>query len=914
MAKKRDSQTGDLYKKDIPKMPEGYYSGDKPNPNLRTFVEQHIKERPYDPVNDDYDVPAFTESQSVVNRRDAINDLHIYWSKKPYSAIVPYIRHYTKPGDLVLDPFSGSGGTNLAALMEGRKTIAIDRSPAATFITKNYCTPVNTDEVQKGFEELKNKVKAEIEWLYETRCDRCGGKATTAYTVYSQVFQCPRCLEKIPLSDCVEVDGETAQGKPKKVSACPYCHKKGTLEEISRRAEKFGVVPVLVNYLCLSGCRPVRGERRYNDSNKKKKDHFEIYDIGRLRDIEETQIPYWYPVDRMMNASQDQERWGLLWRPYLTGVNRACDFYTKRSLSALALYRDAIMHIDKEQDRLLFAFSGALWNASIMYREREAGGGPSNGIYYVPPIFREVAVSTLIEQKVQVQLRSADLWAPTDPNLPVIVSTGNAASLDGIPNNSIDYIFTDPPYSWKVQFGESNFLWEAWLQFDTHWHDDEIIVNEVRGKSETDWANMMRQVMAECYRVLKPGRWISLCYHDTSEGTWELLQDIMAEHGYVTEKSKETLFIETGQKAWKQTVADKVTKRDLIINFHKPRPGEAVRVKSRAQYTQTTTFKEEAVNIIREHLERHPGTTKDRIYDEVVSRMVRSGRMEPHDFDELLTQVAEEVRQPVRKNLFENEAPDLFGSHEIGHWYLKETESGAEQADRGLADEVAQLVQQFISRQTAEELKKSQMLFHQLSGRIVDLEAMLAKIGDEDPEKKKSKLRRDLREAQQQLEKLSLQRSEWEQQALHYTYISEFYFPLTPKPRMTLVELLEDYFYMTEEGNWRPPLMEEERTEKQRLRNLAARRKLQRFCRLLTTGDAIPSDLQPNVQTLIEWLRYCKRSGLYEQGKLLYEKGGLNLDNLTEEAMVNVEEDYQVCVRMLARITDKASSQHKRNK
>jgi len=55
------------------------------------------------------------------------------------------------------------------------------------------------------------------------------------------------------------------------------------------------------------------------------------------------------------------------------------------------------------------------------------------------------------------------------------------------------------------------------------------------------------------------------------------------------------------------------------------------------------------------------------------------------------------------------------------------------------------------------------------------------------------------------------------------------------------------------------------------------------------------------VQTLIEWLRYCKRSGLYEQGKLLYEKGGLNLDNLTEEAMVNVEEDYQVCVRMLAR-------------
>jgi hypothetical protein len=110
--------------------------------------------------------------------------------------------------------------------MEGRKAIAIDRSPAATFITKNYCTPVDIDELQKAFEELKRKVKPEIDWLYETKCDRCGGKATTTYTVYSQVFQCPRCLEKVPLFDCIETQGITAQGKPKKINACPHCHKR----------------------------------------------------------------------------------------------------------------------------------------------------------------------------------------------------------------------------------------------------------------------------------------------------------------------------------------------------------------------------------------------------------------------------------------------------------------------------------------------------------------------------------------------------------------------------------------------------------------------------------------------------------------------------------------------------------------
>lgn len=249
MTKKQssNSEQPELFKKNIPQMPEGYYSGDQPNPNLKKFVEEHLKENPYDTENDDYDVPPFNKPIETT-KATAIYNMHTYWSKKPHDAIRQYILHYTKPGDLVLDPFCGSGGTALVALMEGRKAIAIDRSPAATFITKNYCTPVDTDELQKAFEELKEKVKPEIGWLYETKCDRCGGKATTAYTVYSQVFQCSRCLEKIPLFDCIEEEGKTKAGKPKKISACPHCHKNGIVEEISTRGERFGAIPVMVSY------------------------------------------------------------------------------------------------------------------------------------------------------------------------------------------------------------------------------------------------------------------------------------------------------------------------------------------------------------------------------------------------------------------------------------------------------------------------------------------------------------------------------------------------------------------------------------------------------------------------------------------------------------------------------------------
>jgi hypothetical protein len=246
----------------VAKIPEGYYCGDKPNPNLRRFVEENAK--PYDPENDDYDVRAFNKPIETT-KATAIYNMHVYWSKKPHTAIRQYIQHYTKPGEIVLDPFCGSGGTALAALLDGRKAIAIDRSPAATFITKNHCTPVDTDELREAFHQVRQQIQPEIDWLYETRCDRCGAKAMTGYTIYSQVFRCPRCLAKVTQYDCDGDEALTASGKSKTVKVCPICHAKGFTEVISSLSEKFGYMPVKVVYHCESGCKPTRDEREHND-------------------------------------------------------------------------------------------------------------------------------------------------------------------------------------------------------------------------------------------------------------------------------------------------------------------------------------------------------------------------------------------------------------------------------------------------------------------------------------------------------------------------------------------------------------------------------------------------------------------------------------------------------------------------
>ncbi|MBI4318414.1 MAG: hypothetical protein HY675_07980 [Chloroflexi bacterium] len=852
MAKKAENhlQTTFIVSK-AARMPDGCYFGDAPNPNLGPFVEVYLNEHRQNQQGDDYnyDVLAFDEPLTVGNRRDAINDLHIYWSKKPYQAIRKYVRHYTRPGDLVLDPFCGSGTTALAALLEGRQAIAIDRSPAATFITKNYCTPVDAEELRVVFKELEDKVKSEIDWLYETRCDRCGSKATTAYTVYSQVFQCPRCMTKVPLFDCVEVLELTKDNKPQNINVCPHCYSKGHKEPITARHPKLGSQPVLVSYVCQNNCKPVRGQRRYNDEDANKRGYFERYDLNKLSEIEAKDIPHWYPTVRMLNAPEDQVRWGMLWRPYLEGITRVDQFFTKRNLWGLSLLLEAIKTLPNNAAPFLFAFSGALYNASRMYQQRHAGGGPAKGTYYVPPIFREVAVQTLLSEKVRNLERATRLWSPQQEPVPVLISTQSASSYNSIPEDSIDYIFTDPPYSWKVQYGESNFLWEAWLGFDTRWLDDEVIVNEYRGKSENDWMIMMKQAMSECYRVLKPGHWLSLCYHDTSEGTWAFVQDIMAEVGFLSDRSNTAVFIETGQKAWKQIVADKVNKRDLVISFRKPKRGETMSEIVVATNEDQPTFSEEVRANIRDYLTAHPGATKDRIYDEVVSRLVRAGRMEAHNFEELLRQVAEEIREPVRRDLFENEPPNLFGTHEVGKWYLKMTEIEVmDVAESAKEDLAARSVGEFV----AKWLKN-----HREDGGV------------------------------------------------HYSDIFEYYiYAIKDKPRRHLQDWLLDYFYKTPDGTYRPAKDDEEAEEKSRARASGTNRRIKHYIGYLQQGVAVPEKELPSDATLAEWIRNCKRSGLYEQGKLLYERGGLNLDSLSEEAQVNVEEDYETCVRMLSRSND----------
>src|SRR5205807_1854359 len=121
------------------------------------------------------------------------------------------------------------------------------------------------------------------------------------------------------------------------------------------------------------------------------------------------------------------------------------------------------------------------------------------------------------------------------------------------------------------------------------------------------------------------------------------------------------------------------------------------------------------------------------------------------------------------------------------------------------------------------------------------------------------------------------------------------------------IDWLPDYFFKTDGGTWRLPASPEEQQLKENARKGGTNRRIKRFVALLQSGAEIPPRLRPGPATLAEWVRHAKRNGMYQEGKLLYERGGLDASKLSDEAAASVEEDYQTCVRALQRTASPAT-------
>ena len=465
---------------------------------------------------------------------------HSYHTKVPVEGLIQLIEYYTDPGDVVLDPFCGSGQTGVAAVLTGRHAVLSDLSPAAVHIARGYTERVNPVRFkQVASELLVGLAPLELE-LYGVP----GGRIE--YTVWSDVHRCLTCEREILFWDAA-VDHEA--GAVQSTLSCPAGHgpfKKKDLRWL--RSE-----PVQQN-ISVDGQRA----RLVQPVEVAVAEH----------EVDRADSPYWYPAIPW-------ERWREMWRAQheAQAIATSADFFTARNLRALSALWDAIGQVDDDSMRagLRFVFTASVNRASRRYQWHPRR--PTNVLsstMYLASLNYEFNVFSLFRRKLAT---ITDMYRRTwEAPGSCEVHLGSAEQLAWVADSSVDYVFTDPPFGSNIYYGDSSFLWEAWLGEQTDVAAETVVNRRLTpdlGRTTLDdYEKAMSRAMGEISRVMRPGAWASLQFHNSDDAVWSSIQNAVDSAGLRVEAA---VVMDKGQASFKglrhEDKGEKVANFDLVMHL-----------------------------------------------------------------------------------------------------------------------------------------------------------------------------------------------------------------------------------------------------------------------------------------------------------------------------------------------------------
>jgi len=422
-----------------------------------------------------------TEDQAKPNTYTGIYSMHKYWSKKPYNIVRSFIYNYSKENDIVLDPFCGSGISITESIFTRRKAFGIDINPAAIFITRQLLMKASPRELQYQFDQLAKRCRDKINSFYSVKRN-------------DKVFVGTHFLwEDENLKEVWCSNGGNRIGK---IIDTPT-------EEDIKLARSFTYGDNLHHYPC----------RRFFHNPR-------------------------------INAYRESKIYEL---------------FTPRNLMALSFLLNEINQITehKLRDIFRFCFTASVGQASrmvfVVKRRGKTKGefdktqGKEVGSwvigYWVPEESFEINVWNCFEnrwrrilkaKKEQAEIEYTSTEARNFHELrdefcnTLLINDSAINALRSVPDNSIDYIITDPPHGDRIPYLELSMMWNEWLQFDVN-YDDEIVISDSkdRSKGKEEYHRLLNQALSEIERVLKPNHFFSLMFNSLDDDTWvNLIQHI----------------------------------------------------------------------------------------------------------------------------------------------------------------------------------------------------------------------------------------------------------------------------------------------------------------------------------------------------------------------------------------------------
>jgi predicted nucleic acid-binding Zn ribbon protein len=389
-----------------------------------------------------------------------------------------------------------------------------------------------------------------------------GSKQLVAYVVWSDVFFCPECAQEIVFWDAC-VDKTT--GKVSAEVVCPHCRAAHTKRQLSRpffqvhdqatgRVVEFArLQPVAVG---------VAGPDARNVIEREEPELLNYVLSGQDLTGSLGRFP-----DTPLDAGWEMYRHGM-------GKHR---IQTHRQLylprTSVTLERiwalvSGIEDVDLRQ-MLRWVFTSVLFRCSRFNRRLPTGGGsPITGVLFIPSMIRQENPIRLFTRRLAEVLDFRTRSAPGSRK-DVVVQTGDLGHLD-LPENSVDYAFVDPPFGSNIFYADMNFLWESWLGVSTDREREAIVSDRALGdrKSVFDYTRLMTDAFSAVRRALKPGHWMTVEFHNSSNAVWNSISEALQGAGFVV---ADVRVLNKKQGSFRQVTAAGAVKSDLIISAYKPR-------------------------------------------------------------------------------------------------------------------------------------------------------------------------------------------------------------------------------------------------------------------------------------------------------------------------------------------------------
>lgn len=298
--------------------------------------------------------------------------------------------------------------------------------------------------------------------------------------------------------------------------------------------------------------------------------------------------------------------------------------FTTRALLILGAIREEIFSLKNSniKNALLLAFSSMLPNVSKMIPgDINTVNGRSGWVVsklWVPKIHTEKNIFNSFSSRFK-KIKAGKMELNSLVQKPTFrIYNQSSENLKSIKSNSVDYIFTDPPYGESIAYFGLSMFFNSWLDYPVK-YNSEIIFDPYRDKRHDDYSSRLKSVFKELYRVLKPKKHLSFTFHNRDLKIWRCVIDAVSDAGF---SLVNIIYQEQAVQSGTQGLNFKNTfKGDFVYNYIKDRAEKKI---NKRKSLGTQEIHKKILSQVDFVYKKNKYLTSDKLYEHLIPYVIKN--------------------------------------------------------------------------------------------------------------------------------------------------------------------------------------------------------------------------------------------------------------------------------------------------